>query len=385
MKKKLLLATPIYHPDIGGPATYVKELVEKLGDIYDISILTFGDQLSPIFPNSKLFYVNKNLFLPIRLTIYFLKSLRHVYTNDLVYVQNAVAAGLPIALTCKILNRKFLLKFVGDEAWERSAQNGDTEKKLEDFYLNPDKNLRTKIFLQIQKFVLQQATIVTTPSKYLRESIMNFYQLNPDKTLTNYNASNFEVLDHRELQKNNHQIITTARLTKFKGVDGIIHAVKILKEKYSDINFVICGEGPELENLTNLTKALDLESNVKFLGKVSRDETYRHRKESVVYVLNSIYEGLPHTALSTFQAEIPIIATNIAGTKEAVYDNVSGLLVEPNNPQMLAEKIKIIFEDFNADRKLCNKLVAGGTKILHEKFSWEKHIDNLKNFFLKIS
>jgi len=90
-------------------------------------------------------------------------------------------------------------------------------------------------------------------------------------------------------------------------------------------------------------------------------------------VLNSTYEGLPHTALTSFAAGIPIVATSIPGTDEAVYDEKSGLLVPAGDDAALAQAIERLF----IDAELRAKLIAGGKQILEEKFSWSAHIETL--------
>jgi glycosyltransferase involved in cell wall biosynthesis len=386
MKKKILLATPIYPPEIGGPATYTKELSQRLHDKYDLTILTYGEEgKSPVFPGTKLITINKSLSMPIRVLMYTLKLLSISKDFDLIYVQNAVASGLPVAINKMIRKTPFILKFVGDEAWERATQRKETTKFLEDFlanYKTEKLGKWIKVLLAIQRFTLQKADIVTTPSQYLGEALIKNYGVKAENFLVNYNASETE---DKELEfpvaKKEFQVCTTARLTKWKNIDGLIEAIKIVKPKFPELSFVTSGDGPELTHLQNLTKKLDAEGYVKFLGRVSREETYKLRKESAIYILNSTYEGLPHTALTTFQARIPIIATDTPGTNEAVYDGVTGLLVPVNNPNKLAEAIERLLND----KGLQKKLVEGGTKILNEKFSWEAHIKNLESFFNKIS
>ena len=90
-------------------------------------------------------------------------------------------------------------------------------------------------------------------------------------------------------------------------------------------------------------------------------------------MLNSTYEGLPHTALTSFAAGIPIVATNIPGTDEAVYDEKSGLLVPAGDDAALARAIERLFED----APLRAQLIAGGKQILEEKFSWSTHLATL--------
>jgi glycosyltransferase involved in cell wall biosynthesis len=299
------------------------------------------------------------------------------YETDLIYVQNAVASGFPVALVSIFRGIPFILKFVGDEAWERATQNHLTTKLLEDFLREPEGNWKTRAMMWLQGFVLRRASIVTTPSKYLREEIVRAYGIDPDKAIVNYNAADETEVLPFEAKPIHHQIATTARLVTWKGVDGIIKATALLKKTIPDIKFVVAGEGPEMENLKALAKDLGVENEVKFLGKVSRAETWQLRKNSEVYVLNSTYEGLPHTVLTSFAAEIPTVATNVSGTNEAVYNEETGLLVTPGNTQELASAIEKLFND----KALCQKLVQNARKLLKEKFSWEAHIDELNRFF----
>lgn len=376
---KIVIATPIYPPEIGGPATYTKELCERLHKDHAITVVAYTDTRDQ-FEGTKLIPVSKNRPLPIRLIKFFLALKEASKNADLIYVQNAMAAGLPTAIVNLITGKPFALKFVGDEAWERATQHKKTDKRLEEFLLNPDGGLKAKIMMSIQGWVLRRARIVTTPSEYLGKAIQKAYKIKLERVVTNYNAADETETLPFEPKVIKHQIVTTARLTSWKGVDGIIRATAILKEKYPDIRFVCAGEGPEMENLKNLVKDLNLEKEVTLLGKISRAETWQLRKNSEVYVLNSTYEGLPHTVLTSFAAEIPTVATNIPGTNEAVYDKETGLLVEPGDDKALAKAIENYFED----PSLQKEMVENGSKLLKTKFSWEAHINNLKSIFQSV-
>ncbi len=97
-------------------------------------------------------------------------------------------------------------------------------------------------------------------------------------------------------------------------------------------------------------------------------------------MLNSFYEGLPHTVLTSFAAEIPTVATDIPGTNEALYHEKTGLLVEPGEDAALAAAVSRLFED----KKLCERLVANGRTLLAEKFSWDAHLKTLDRFFQSV-
>lgn len=374
---KIIIATPIYPPEIGGPATYTKELCERLRDKHNMTIITYTDMGKEI-ERTKLIPISKHRPLPIRLFLYLIALLKECKGADLVYVQNAMAAGLPVAIACLIMRKPFILKFVGDEAWERATQKRQTKKRLEEFLQDPEGNWKIKLMMKIQGWVLRRASRVTTPSAYLSEELIKRYRVLPSRAVVNYNASEKEEnLPFESSDPIPHSIAVTARLVAWKGIDGIIRAVSLLLNKFPDIHATIAGDGPEIEKLKLLAKEKKVENNVSFLGNVSRAETWHIRKNSAIYVLNSTYEGLPHTVLTSFAAKIPVIATDISGTNEAVYHEKTGLLVTPGNDTELAQAIERLFEDDS----LCKKLIDGGSKILSEKFSWESHLGKLESIF----
>lgn len=373
---KIIIATPIYPPEIGGPATYTREIVSKLSAEHDVTVVAYTeDTRNP--EGATLVSISKQTFLPLRLWRFY-QAVRQAAKNaDVLYVQNAMAAGLPTVLAGKMSGTPVVLKFVGDESWERATQHTLTTKRLEDFLESPEENLKIKLMRNLQGWVLRQATIVTTPSQYLGEVIQKAYRIEPERIITNYNAVEIPTTAPFVEEKKPHQLVTTARLVAWKGIDGIIRAVKILRESYSDIHLVVHGDGPSRAEFEALATELGVQANVTFTGSVSRTETWHTRKVSSVYVLNSTYEGLPHTALTTFAANIPIVATDIPGTNEAVYHEQTGLLVAPNSPDQLAAAITRLFED----KALQTTLTDNAWQSIHDKFSWEAHTATLLELF----
>ncbi len=373
---KIILATPVYPPEIGGPATYTKELAVRLRDKHEIVIVAYAST-SEIIPGTTLFIASKRRPLPLRLIKYTFDLFKASRGADVIYVQNAMAAGLPSVIVSKLRNIPLVLKFVGDEAWERASQHRRTTKRLEEFLAKPDGGFGTRVRMKIQGFVLRHCDVVTTPSAYLRDVIVQTYRIKNERAVVNYNAGGETETTPFSAKQIPHQIVTTARLVEWKGLDGIIRAVAILKKQFPDVRAVILGDGPEEENLKKLARELGVADSISMPGRVSRAETWHVRKSSEVYVLNSSYEGLPHTVLTSFAAQIPTVATNTSGTNEAVYDGESGLLVPVGDDQALANAIARLFND----PELRKKLVAGADKILAEKFSWDAHLKTLLGFF----
>jgi len=377
---KIVLATPIYPPEIGGPATYTVELANKLKDKHELTIITYTNTHKPV-PGTRLVSINKNLSLPARLTRYFLELWKLAPSNDLIYVQNAMASGFPVALVSMLRNIPYALKFVGDEAWERATQERLTEKSWREFLDNPESGLKIKFMKMLQGFVLRHARIVTTPSAHLAEDLIRFYGVKREQAVVNYNAAEKTETLPFEAKPVPYQIVTTARLIALKQIDGIIKALPHVKKKFPKARLVIGGNGPEMENLKKLSNKLGLTDDVIFLGKISRAETWQLRKNSSVYVLNSTHEGLPITVLTSFAAGIPTVATNAPGTNEVISHEKTGLLVEPGNTEDLASAIERLFEDEN----LRQRIIDNGHKIITEKFSWETHLMMLEKIFQSVA
>lgn len=376
---RIILATPIYPPEVGGPATYVVEIAERLKHHHKIVVVAYGEAREPV-AGTTLVSVSKKQNLPLRLFRYTLALKRAAKTADLIYVQNAVAAGIPAIVVGAWLRKPVIVKFVGDEAWERATHAHKTTKQLEDFLKSPEGGVRTKILIGIQRLVLKRAALVTTPSAYLLELLATHYGVVKEKGFVNYNAAEEqESVDSTPYI--GHQISVASRLVPWKHIDGIIQATVELRKKFPDVRLMVAGDGPEKKSLESLVHALGAESSVSFLGRISQKDARALQHRSAVHVLNSSYEGLPHEVLNSFAMQTPVVATNIPGTNEVVYHEQSGLLVPVGDDTALAAAIERIF----TDSALRERLVEGGTKILKDKFSWALHLERLEEMFKKVA
>jgi glycosyltransferase involved in cell wall biosynthesis len=377
---RILIATPIYPPEAGGPATYTVELARRLSADHEITIVAYADEgLAP--SGCKLIAISKQLPLASRLTAFFKVILQEAKRADIIYVQNAVAAGFPAAVAGMLSHKPVVLKMVGDEAWERATQAGKTKLPLDEFHSRGFKGPKTLMLIEMQKWVLSHVTKVVPPSQFLRDIIVEYYNIPADKVEVNYNAFESSPSSGGPTPRRAHQLLSVGRLVAWKGVDGIIRAFAMIREKFPDANLVVAGDGPEEKHLHKIAAASGVNDGITFTGRLGRAEIDALERQSGLLILNSTYEGLPHIALESFAAQTPIIATNIPGTREAVIDNDSGLLVSPQNDQELAGAIGLLL----TDASLREKLVAGGERLLKEKFSWEAHIKTLLAVFWSLA
>jgi glycosyltransferase involved in cell wall biosynthesis len=104
---------------------------------------------------------------------------------------------------------------------------------------------------------------------------------------------------------------------------------------------------------------------VEFLGQ--RDDVPTLLRQADVFVLPSLYEGLPVSVLEAMAAGTPVVATAVGGTDEAVVAGKSGLLVPPRDPEALANAVRQIL----SSAPLAQQLVAGGKARVRASFSAE--------------
>lgn len=360
---KIIVATPVYPPEISGPAYYIKELALKLRENHQVTIVAYASTSEKI-DGTRLFTISKRRPIPIRLAKYFVTLYKASHDADVIYVQNAMAAGLPAILVGKIRKIPVVIKYLSDEGYS------------------------TGIRMSIQKFVLRQASIITTGSAFMRDKIIKNYGLRSDKVKINFDPAIKDPEAPFPATQHPHQIITLAesrgshkekgkKTGKEKELDGIIRALAILSKKYPDVRAIIAGDTSDDHNVKRLAEELGVLDKINFTGHISRAETLHLRKSSEVYVLNSTHETTPAAALAAFSANLPIVAANISATNEVVLNNVSGLLVPVENDAALASAIEKLFED----AALRAKLIKGAEQILKEKFSWDAHLENLLGIF----
>jgi glycosyltransferase involved in cell wall biosynthesis len=163
------------------------------------------------------------------------------------------------------------------------------------------------------------------------------------------------------------RVLTVARLHSQKGLPHLLRAATLLR----DVRFLVAGDGPDRRALDDEARSLGLGEQVEFLGH--RDDIPELLRTADVFVLPSLYEGLPVSVLEAMAAGTPVVATAIAGTEEAVVHGESGLLVPPGDPAAIAAAI----QDVVSDAALARKLVTGGKARVRAMFSADHVADGV--------
>lgn len=178
-------------------------------------------------------------------------------------------------------------------------------------------------------------------------------------------------------------LLTTSRLVIRKGIDTVLHAMPIIMKKFSNIKYLVVGDGPDKEKLIDLSKKLGIDNKVRFCGFVSEEIKKDCYLASDVYVMPSKFgdlgevEGFGISFLEANAHGLPVIGSNVGGITDAVENGKNGFLVDPDDPNQLAEKVINLLND----PLRCQQMAESGKERIRKQFNWVKIVDDIeKNF-----
>ena len=181
-------------------------------------------------------------------------------------------------------------------------------------------------------------------------------------------------------------IMTVGRLVPRKGNDTIIKSLKKVIERIPDVVYLIVGEGPNKQKLEVLVEELGLKENVIFAGYVSNEDLPRYYNLCDLYVLPNretddfdTIEGFGITFVEASACGKPVIGGRSGGTSDSILDGVTGVLVEPQDEEMLVNKIVEIL----VNHELTDRLGSQGRERVLEKCRWEVSSEIVENLLLE--
>lgn len=209
--------------------------------------------------------------------------------------------------------------------------------------------LRHKIFY---RFCMKYVDKIVAVSEGVKKFLIEERNINISRIQTIHygiDLSKFNMIDGRskrdELGFNSDDRIigVGARLTVQKGHTYLIDAAPGILGKFPNTKFVFVGDGPLRSRLENKIKKNGLSPYFYLLG--FRDDMMEIMNTFDIFVLPSLFEGLPNVILEAMACARPIIATAVDGTPEAIIDGNCGILVPPRNPQALVESAVRLLND----------------------------------------
>lgn len=346
---RVVIAADIFPPVGGGPAIYAagfsNALVENGNEVTVVSLTPNSDSSVTKARVVSVKQANK----VFRYLAYLGLLFKYAREVDVVYAMGPVNAGLPALLAARLLGKKFVVKVVGDYAWEQSFQRFGVTELIDEFQTKKYSGATRRLQI-VEKFVARSADVVIVPSEYLKKIVVGWDVL-ADKVRVVYNAIDFNkyvknVVSQPDgpavdkLGTNEFWILTGPRLVPWKGIKALISVLRKISVDFPSVRLKIFGDGPERANYEAYAKTIGVTDKVEFLGFIPNTKVLGYMQQSEIFILNSGYEGLSHVLVEALQTNCKVLASNVGGNPEVIISGITGELFTYNNESEIEKAIR---------------------------------------------
>jgi glycosyltransferase involved in cell wall biosynthesis len=336
-----------YPPQVGGVATYAKQLEEKLKkEGHNVYILTYKQDVEKSDNVFTAYSMNVPLLRGVSFIIssyFLLNKIVAKYDVDIIHANYILPPGL-----VSILNKSKAKKMI--------TIHGS------DINILPN----NKILRPLLKFILNRADGLYFVSEKLMkkgvllcgDKILEKSQVTPNTVNTNkFKPST----DERKIltDYSNPIVVFIGNLVEQKGLKYLLEAKKMSENDYT---LLIYGDGPERESLQSYIKTNNLK-DVHLMGKTTIPE--KIIPESDIMILPSVSEGASIVALESMSCGKALISTNTGNISNIITNNENGIIVPPKNPERLNEAIT----ELVTNKEKREMLGKNARKTIVEKYS----------------
>ncbi len=311
-KRDVLVVSGIVFPEIGGVSNYVDFLTKHLQNIEVLSFNFYNTTRSEVrIENGKKYYLLRKVYFnstkisyPIRILImaYFIRKMSK---NKIVYAQDVGISGL----SCFLSFKRYLLRFVGDWAYESYYDKKIFSVPYEEFLYHTKHGIIRRL---LSYLIFKRALMIITPAKHLKNTLIEYYKINPDKIRI---IENFINLPESRIttRKKEKYLLFVGRIISLKRLDRLIKCyLNCLLN--SDIKLYIVGDGYLREVYEKILSPYG--DRILFLGKKNKKELRNLVANALCIVLPSNYEGIPFIVLESLKLGVPVIAYRNRGVEE---------------------------------------------------------------------
>ncbi len=309
---RIVIATGIYPPEIGGPATHTV-LMEQEMPKYGHSVFVV-----PFAPSRKFPKVIRHIH-------YFFRVCRALVKADIVFAQDVLSVGLPTCTAAFLLGKPFVVRVPGDYAWEQSAQRYGVKDSIDEFQTKKY-SWQVELLRFLQTLVVKHARHVVTPSDYFNRLVCGWGVKSKNVT-TIYNGVMLDTEVEPMSKPHAPLAISVGRLVPWKGFKVLIETMREL----GDWHLYIIGSGPDRESLQAEIDRIGLHERVKLLGNIDRSDVLRWCAAADAFVLNTHFESFSYQIVEAMSVGVPIIATSVGSIPELIEHEQEGVLVRPDD------------------------------------------------------
>lgn len=211
-----------------------------------------------------------------------------------------------------------------------------------------------KIDRMLNRYLFQSRQVIPVAlSNEIQKTIRDEYGLKPEQIPVIFNGINLSncLPKGSYSAENQFTILHIGRFMEVKNHMGLLHAFQLVHKKYPECCLQLIGKGELRDSLMELTQKLDLQDAVAFLGE--KDNVYPYLQSADMFVLPSLYEGVPMTIIEAMATGLPVVASAVGGIPDMIRDGEEGVLCT-SDVEGIAAAIERLYTDQTL-REYCGK------------------------------
>jgi glycosyltransferase involved in cell wall biosynthesis len=363
MSRSMLILSGIFPPDVGGPAKFANVFSQWLSEEeWGVKVISLSDSGHgrKLLGRVEVSLISRKISLIKR----YLLVIKQIYKDSRTFGL-ILANGLFIELwiTSKIFGVSYCVKVPGDIVWERAKNQSVTSRGVDEFQ-SESINWKYRLFRELYSRSLRDATHVIVPSQHLFD-LCELWGVPKSRIHLIHNSVFVDEFESIDLNKD-FDLLTVARLVKWKGIDEIIRVCGENK-----LSLLVVGDGPEMQNLNEVAKSSN--ASVSFAGDVAQEILPSYYSRSRAFVLNSNFEASSYSLLEAMACSLPVIASRKTGSSEVVRDSIDGYLIDEYFP--LGEAVPKLL----ANPKLAAEMGRNARERIVENFNSELNFKRIAN------
>ena len=216
------------------------------------------------------------------------------------------------------------------------------------------------------KVGLREADVCACVSKYSEGKAM---ELGAGRTEIVPNGVDTGIFRPPTEEPDGYKVVTTSTLIPRNGIDTLIRAFGAVSKEFPEAQLEIAGDGPMEDELRSIAN-----DRVKFLGTITHKEVPALLQTADLFVRPSRFEGFGVSFVEAMACGVPVITCPSGGIVDFVVDGETGVLVQPDAPDELANAMISVFRD----RGKLSHLKKNALKMVKERYSWEKIVSKVE-------
>jgi phosphatidyl-myo-inositol dimannoside synthase len=371
-EKKYLLVTLEFPPVKGGVATLYKNYVEgwPTGQLHVLANNVLGVSDHDSIKYRRLL---SNAIWPHWLPAFFLirSAIKELGGNVHVIVGQILPLGIVVYYLSKLFRFKYTVLLHGMDFTLATI----SKKK---------KSITEKILLSAETIICSNSYTANSVKVFNHSLAPKMAMINPGIE-SSFIRNSERVLELRQKYNLDNQtvLLGLGRLVKRKGVDKVIESMPLILKSAPDTVYAIAGAGPDADSFKKIADALpeEIKKKIIFLGQISNEDQWAWLELCDIFIMASRniagdYEGFGQVYLEANLAAKPVVAGDSGGVRDAVINNINGLLVDPEKPEEIAAAVVKLIKD----PILRQELGEQGKRRVVENFNSRKLVAKLYNF-----